>query len=34
MSIPIQVRPICGELAEMISDYCGMKTRLLGAQRP
>ena len=34
MSIPIQVRPICGELAEMISDYCDMKTRLLGAQRP
>ena len=23
MSIPIQMRPICGELAEMISDYCG-----------
>lgn len=23
MSIPIQMRPIYGELAEMISDYCG-----------
>ena len=23
MNIPIQMRPICGELAEMISDYCG-----------
>ena len=23
MNIPIQMRPICGELAERISDYCG-----------
>ena len=23
MNIPIQMRPIYGELAEMISDYCG-----------
>ena len=34
MSIPIQMRPIYGELSEMISDYCDMKTWLLGAQRP
>ena len=34
MNIPIQMRPIYGELAEMISDYCDMKTRLLGAHRP